>query len=187
MWTIYAHISPDGKAYVGRTTKTLRERSGLKGQRYRPNQRFWNDIQKFGWNNFKHKILATCESEEDSMRLEIQYIAEYESTDENKGYNRSVGGYPCNKGYTEEERKRLAALCSKKWKDEHPEQARNIRRKYDRSQKRHDWANAWNKTEKRRKHRTEYMRTYRELHRETLREQARIRRLRKKVAEVDIA
>ena len=187
MWTIYVHTSPEGKSYVGRTTSSLKQRCGLKGQKYRQNEMFWNDIQRFGWENFKHKILANCETVEESMRLEIKYISEYDSTNPDKGYNKSVGGHPCNKGYTDEDRIRLKKEGRKKWIEANPEKVKEIRRRYEHTQKRHDWANAYNKTERRRKKRTEYMRKYREEHREILREQARLRRARKKVIEVDTA
>lgn len=185
MWSIYVHTSPEGKSYVGRTTQNISTRSGTQGQRYRANERFWNDIQRFGWDSFTHKVLAVCENEEESMRLEIKYIAEYNSTNPDNGYNRSVGGYPCNKGYTNEDRKRLKDEGRKKWAAEHPDKIKEYRLKYEKSQKRRDWANAWNKTERRRKHRTEYMRKYRAEHRDRLREQARIRRERKKVMVLD--
>lgn len=187
MWMIYMHTCPNGKKYIGRTSKNLKTRCGSNGNRYKVNKSFYKDILSYGWDSFSHEILATCETEEESMSLEISFIAKYKTTDPEKGYNKSVGGYPCNKGYTEEDRNRKKKESRIKWESEHPDKVKELHRKFDKSQKRHDWANSWNKTPSRKQKRTEYMRKYRAEHRELLREQARKRYARKKVLSVDTA
>lgn len=170
-WKIYRHVSPEGKIYVGRTSKDrLEQRTGKRGQYYKQNERFYSDIQKFGWDTFKHEILETCCTEKESMDLEIKYISMFNSTDPEKGYNKSIGGYPCNMGITEEERKRKNREYSKRWKENNYERYLETRRRLDHSEKTHARKNAWNKTPERRKKRTEYMRKYRAEHPERIRE-----------------
>ena len=167
-WTIYAHTSPEGKTYVGRTTQSITARSGSSGTRYRANNLFYEDICRFGWNNFLHEELAICETEEAACHLEMYYIKAFCALIGEHGYNISVGGNGNNKGLTKQQRKERLRICSERWKREHREKYLDHRRTYDRSEKRKAQANARNKTPKRRAHRTEYMRKYREEHRDEL-------------------
>lgn len=41
VYTIYMHICPNGKRYVGYTSTTISQRSGATGKRYKPNKRFY--------------------------------------------------------------------------------------------------------------------------------------------------
>ena len=56
-FTVYMHISPSHKYYVGITKLRPQERWGSQGQMYKK-QGFWHAIQKYGWDNFKHVIIA---------------------------------------------------------------------------------------------------------------------------------
>lgn len=56
------------------------------------NNHFYNAIQKYGWNNFKHEILYTGLTKEEAEQKEIELIAHYDSTDRSKGFNISHGG-----------------------------------------------------------------------------------------------
>lgn len=157
--------------YVGRTSKNrLIERTGGRGQYYKANGRFYADIQKYGWENFTKEILSVCNTEEESMSQEIHYISLFDSTCPDKGYNKSVGGFPCNKGLSDEEKKQRKKDCIRRWKENNREKYLEFRRNYDRSEKRKAWANAFNKTEARRKHRAEYMRKYRAQNPEKIKE-----------------
>lgn len=48
-------------------------------------------IQKYGWDNFEHKILLTNLSQEEAEQLEKQYIQLYNSVEH--GFNTSAGGH----------------------------------------------------------------------------------------------
>lgn len=98
MWTVYIHKVPNGKVYVGVTSKTLTERWGKHGEGYE-GQLFGKAIKKYGWENVEHEVLATTESKEEAERLECYYIRKYNSNDTNFGYNRASGGY-VNSGFT---------------------------------------------------------------------------------------
>lgn len=91
-YTVYRHISPEGKVYVGCTGDKPARRWGLNGRGYKFNDIMHNDIQKFGWDNFEHEILASDLSEIDAYELEKRYISEYDATNPQYGYNTSTGG-----------------------------------------------------------------------------------------------
>ena len=58
------------------------------------NPEFYQDIRKFGWNNFDHIILERGLTIKEAEEREKFYIQQYDSV--NNGYNRSTGG----SGYT---------------------------------------------------------------------------------------
>lgn len=91
MYTIYCHTFPHGKMYVGLTKQKLTDRFKA-GQGYRTCPRMNHAIQKWGWENIDHDILAEIETLEEAERLEQYLIAWFKSADYNYGYNVSVGG-----------------------------------------------------------------------------------------------
>ena len=91
-YTVYKHSSPEGKVYVGCTSTSPERRWGANGCGYKFNNTMYDDIQKFGWDNFDHDILAADICEKEAYELERQYISEYNSTDPTHSYNISTGG-----------------------------------------------------------------------------------------------
>ena len=53
---IYIHTTPEHMRYVG-LSKNPKQRWN-NGEGYKKNEEFYKDIQKFGWNNIKHEIIA---------------------------------------------------------------------------------------------------------------------------------
>lgn len=92
-YTVYMHIAPSGKRYIGVTSMPV-EKRWQKGKGYQ-NQIFYHAIQKYGWNNLKHEILFQNLTREEAEQKEIELIAFYDTTNRNKGYNIAVGGN-CN-------------------------------------------------------------------------------------------
>lgn len=90
-YTVYMHVSPSGKRYIGITSKKPEYRWN-NGKGYIGNKHFTNAIEKYGWDNFQHIIIAKGLSEEEAKEMEIELIAEYDSTNQDKGYNISLGG-----------------------------------------------------------------------------------------------
>lgn len=90
-FTVYRHTAPNGKVYIGITSQMLCKR-WANGRGYRNNFHFANAIKKYGWKNIKHEVLYTDLTQEEAERREIELIAEYDSTDPDKGYNRDFGG-----------------------------------------------------------------------------------------------
>lgn len=91
-YTVYKHVSPKGKVYVGCTSNKPARRWGLNGRGYNFNDIMHKDIQKYGWDNFEHEILASDLNENDAYELEKHYISEYGTTNPQYGYNISTGG-----------------------------------------------------------------------------------------------
>ena len=107
-YTVYKHTSPNGKVYIGITSKDVKVRWS-NGKSYRNNKHFRWAIEKYGWDNFKHEILNTDLTKEEAMSIERELIARYKSNDQEYGYNVSSGG-ESSSGYrhTEEEKQRIA-------------------------------------------------------------------------------
>lgn len=132
-YTVYKHTSPNGLVYIGITTKNPRYRWN-NGNGYKPNKHFYNAILKYGWDNFKHEIVATGLSKETACKLEQTLIAEHDSTNPANGYNRSIGGECGSLGvkYTKEEIERIRSkrvytsswAKGKKFTEEHIEKIR---------------------------------------------------------------
>ena len=105
---ICCHTAPNGKRYIGQTCQKLNARWS-NGHGYRENTHFYNAIQKYGWDNFEHTVLAVCSTKSDADRVEQFFIRHYDTFNRDKGYNLTLGGGG-NLGRTlsEEERKRIS-------------------------------------------------------------------------------
>lgn len=88
---VYKHTFPNGKVYIGITSRKPVER-WQNGRGYTSNPHLQNAIKKYGWINIKHDILLKHLTEEDAKKYEIFYIKYYNSADNTKGYNISLGG-----------------------------------------------------------------------------------------------
>lgn len=111
MYTVYMHITPSNKRYIGITSrKNVLKRFGSNGCGY-AGQIFGRAIKKYGWNNIEHVIVAKNLTKEDAKKLEIELIAKYNTTNPKYGYNRSIGGdIPVTLGQhrSEETRKQIS-------------------------------------------------------------------------------
>lgn len=96
---LYIHTSPKGKRYVGITSyKHPQARWGKGGSKYSYNEHFWRAIQKYGWDNFKHEVILKDITYKKACEMEKYYIALYNTTDPNFGYNVQLGGTPGDQG-----------------------------------------------------------------------------------------
>ena len=89
---VYMHQNQlNNKRYFGITCQkpTYRWR---RGNSYKSNLHFYNAIQKYGWDNFTHQILAENLTESEAKQLEQKLIAEFNTTDPTLGYNKTIGG-----------------------------------------------------------------------------------------------
>ena len=99
---VYIHrLKSDGRVYVGQTKDSLRRRSGSDGSRYKHCPKFWNAIQRYGWDAFEHIIVKDNLSLEQANELEDQLIVQYNSIE--NGFNINRGGR--NHIWTEKQRK----------------------------------------------------------------------------------
>lgn len=90
-YTVYMHISPSNKRYIG-ITKQSPNRRWRDGKAYKQNFHFTNAIKKYGWDNFQHVIIVKGLSKEIAEWLEIELIRVWDSTNQDKGYNLIEGG-----------------------------------------------------------------------------------------------
>lgn len=88
-WSIYRHISPSKKVYIGITSKEVHKR-WENGRGYRNCTAFQHAINKYGWENIKHEILFQGLSEDKVKSLEINLIRHYKNL--NLSYNITDGG-----------------------------------------------------------------------------------------------
>lgn len=100
---IYKHTAPNGKVYIGQTCQKLENRFGKDGYRYKGCRLFYNAIQKYGWDNFKHEILFEGLTLEEANEKEVELIRNYRSNERSFGYNLQNGG---NNGLPNEETRR---------------------------------------------------------------------------------
>ena len=96
MYIVYAHTNKiNGKKYIGQTNQSPEKRWRKDGVGYysytsKKQSKFWNAIQKYGWDNFTHEILEENLSEEEANIKEEYYITLYDSIE--NGYNIQKGG-----------------------------------------------------------------------------------------------
>ncbi len=118
MYTVYMHVTPSGKVYIGVTSKDdVNDRFGSNGKHYR-NQIFGRAIKKYGWDNIEHYIMRTDLTEEEAAQEEIRLIELYNATDSNYGYNKTLGGDIsdfCGRHPTDDTRKRISEGVKKIW------------------------------------------------------------------------
>lgn len=99
-WCVYMHVNLiNNKVYVGQTCKKPPELRWGRGSGYREDVQpvFYRAIQKYGWDNFDHRIIADNLTKEEASQLEIELIAQYKSNchrynNPSYGYNMTDGG-----------------------------------------------------------------------------------------------
>lgn len=113
-YCVYKHTSPSGKVYIGKTKQKPEIRWRKHGQGYQTNRYFWRAIQKYGWDNFEHKVLFEGLTKEESSIKEQELIKQYNSNNSMYGYNLSSGGDGGREGVPQsEEAKRKVSAANK--------------------------------------------------------------------------
>lgn len=137
-WSIYLHVFPNKKVYVGITSKSPQKRWGFLGHNYNKGHHIIlaNAINKYGWANIKHIIL--CKTTEKNAKLLEKTLIKYYKK-KNLSYNITDGGdgtcgfskVPWNKGVPcSESTKNKISIANKGkisyWKNKHiSEKAKN--------------------------------------------------------------
>lgn len=92
-YTVYMHKNKiNGKVYIGVTKVNVYIR-WAKGNGYKNNKLFYNDILKYNWNNFEHILLFEHLTKEEAEQKEIELINQYKSNKKKYGYNINKGGF----------------------------------------------------------------------------------------------
>ena len=91
-FVLYVHINKiNGKKYVG-ITSIYPPYRWKNGNGYIKNKHFYAAIQKYGWDNFEHRIIIDNMTEEQAKTFEKFLIKEWKTQDKDYGYNLSAGG-----------------------------------------------------------------------------------------------
>lgn len=94
-WSVYIHISPSNKYYIGVTSRQPEDR-WRNGFGYY-SQPFYNAIMKYGWDNIYHEVIAENLTEDEAFNFEKVLIKKIKSNNRKYGYNITSGG---DKGYS---------------------------------------------------------------------------------------
>lgn len=87
-WCIYKHtLKETGQVYIGQTNNI---KNRWKPSAYKGCTKFYDAIEKYGWDNFEHEILVDGLTLEEANKLETKFIIEYDSI--NNGFNLNTGG-----------------------------------------------------------------------------------------------
>ena len=89
---MYAHINKiNGKIYIGQT-RLKPEKRWRNGNGYKESVLFWRAIQKYGWDNFDHEIIASNLTKEEADNFERLLIDKLQTQNNKFGYNLTGGG-----------------------------------------------------------------------------------------------
>jgi len=114
-WTVYCHTHVEsGRRYIGLTKHTMLQRWNRHVYNSKSSKdgrwHFPNAIRKYGKEAFSHEVLGICNTLEEANVLEVEKIAEFDTTNPENGFNLKPGGsstsYPVN---TPEFRDKLSA------------------------------------------------------------------------------
>ena len=78
--------------YIGITKQKPELRWKSNGCGYKMHVYFWNAIQKYGWDNFEHEIVASGLTKEEAGNFEKLLIKKLDTTNDEHGYNLDKGG-----------------------------------------------------------------------------------------------
>ena len=117
-FTVYMHILPNGKRYIGITSKDPEER-WHKGRGYDPHKYFRNAINKYGWDNIQHVIIAQNLTKEEACLMEQQLIEKYDTMNPEKGYNLTKGGFGrLGDKQSDQAKKKISEASKKLWQNQ---------------------------------------------------------------------
>jgi len=120
---IYCAISPNGKRYIGLSTKSLNQRKSQHFSIFKKSPRnlyFYNALRKYGFDNFEWILLEEIEADskidllKDLKILESFYISKYNTSKKEFGYNLTLGG---DEGPNEDTIEKIKKINTEKWTD----------------------------------------------------------------------
>ena len=92
-YRLYRHTNLiNGKVYFGVTKNKMEYRAGKNGAKYWQCTYFNNAIQKYGWDNFSHEVIAENLTKDQASFYERTMIKAYRSNEREFGYNIQPGG-----------------------------------------------------------------------------------------------
>lgn len=91
-YSVYMHVFPNNKVYIGITSKEPEKRWLKDGYGYKNQIVVNRAIKRYGWENIDHIVIARNVNLESAKNIEIDLIELYDSTNRKNGYNISPGG-----------------------------------------------------------------------------------------------
>lgn len=124
-YCVYCHTNKiNGKKYIGITCQKpinrWRNRNGYNPYGKRKSK-FYNAIQKYGWNNFEHEIIASNLTREEANNFERILITTLKTNSSDYGYNITDGGDGIARVKHTEETKAKMSKARKEWFRNHPD------------------------------------------------------------------
>lgn len=111
-YSVYRHIAPNGKMYVG-ITSMIPEKRWANGLGYAKSPLFFRAINKYGWENFKHEILLSGLTIAQASLAEKLFIGYWNLTDSAYGYNLEAGGLH-HSGISDATREKMSKSASRR-------------------------------------------------------------------------
>ena len=110
-YCVYVHINKiNGKKYVGQTINGNNPNKRWdNGNGYKHSPIFWKAIQKYGWDNFEHDVIASNLTKEEADNFEKLLIKKLDTMNSDNGYNVEPGGSN-NRTMSESTRNKLREL-----------------------------------------------------------------------------
>ena len=116
IWSVYMHIVPKNisgynhdKYYIGITSRNPEDR-WRDGKGYKT-QLFYRAINKYGWENIKHIVLKNNLTHEEACNEEKLLIKQYNSNNNEYGYNITSGGDgTCGYKMSEDQIRKMSAF-----------------------------------------------------------------------------
>lgn len=109
-YSIYCYTNAiNGKKYIGQSKDVIHR---CQPSNYKGCTKFYNAIQKYGWENFSREILEDGLTLEQANELEQHYISIYNTIED--GYNLKTGGLNCE--YSEASLQKMSDNCTTKRK-----------------------------------------------------------------------
>lgn len=106
-WCVYMHVNKmNGKKYIGQTCQNPPKKRWANGLGYVESPKFWNAIQKYGWDGFEHIIIQDNLTLDEANSLEESLIKKYNTMSDKFGYNLQSGGE--NKLHSKETKKKMS-------------------------------------------------------------------------------
>lgn len=89
-WCVYIHTNKiNNQKYIGITCQIPENRWGINGEHYNGQEKFYNAIKEYGWDNFTHEIVEANLDKTSALAREAELILIYDTVA--NGYN-SVSG-----------------------------------------------------------------------------------------------
>lgn len=123
-YKVYKHTTPNNKVYIGITRMDVNKR-WQNGLGYSHNPHFKRAIKKYGWENIKHEVLFENLTKHEASDKERELIAQYDTTNINKGYNLDYGGCYCDR-LTPELKKKISEAHKGKAREKTKEQIETL-------------------------------------------------------------